>query len=316
LSSNPSKPERLGERLLTSRWRSPASSSSRARQALWWRPPLPLQRFRTLLRRAPVPSRRVPPLLCLPRALAPLPPLQLLVRGAQDSTSQGGMPPVTFFFFPRRRVLRGRRGRKSLLLAQPILLVMLFPTLPPPDPPLLLARRPLLHPSLHRTRGCSGSRRGQVGPRGVNNHPLLKTTIKTEPVRCEEMRGEDLLTTGASGSITNDQRSSLLCLTALRLMARPHPHGPIFLREAIGEELRACQRRRVGCLAHLVNAELPLHEGTIRRWWRFARTEAAPNPASARFFNAARSESSHAWCEEGDTPWCQESPFSISTLPV
>jgi hypothetical protein len=29
-----------------------------------------------------------------------------------------------------------------------------------------------------------------------------------------------LLTGGASGSITNDQRSSLPCLTALRLMAR------------------------------------------------------------------------------------------------
>jgi hypothetical protein len=26
------------------------------------------------------------------------------------------------------------------------------------------------------------------------------------------------------------------------------------------------QRRRVGRLSHLVNAELPLHEGTIRRW--------------------------------------------------
>jgi hypothetical protein len=32
--------------------------------------------------------------------------------------------------------------------------------------------------------------------------------------------GESLLTGGASGSITNDQKSSLLCLTALRLMAR------------------------------------------------------------------------------------------------
>ena len=56
--------------------------------------------------------------------------------------------------------------------------------------------------------------------------------------------------------------------------------------------------------------------GTIRRWWRFARTEAAPNPASARLFNAVRSESNRAWCEEGDTPWCQESAFSFRTLPV
>jgi hypothetical protein len=32
--------------------------------------------------------------------------------------------------------------------------------------------------------------------------------------------GESLLIAGASGSITNDQRSSLLCRLALRLMAR------------------------------------------------------------------------------------------------
>jgi hypothetical protein len=34
--------------------------------------------------------------------------------------------------------------------------------------------------------------------------------------------------------------------------------------------------------------------GTIRRWWRFTRTEAAPNPASARLFNAIGSESNRA----------------------
>jgi hypothetical protein len=38
--------------------------------------------------------------------------------------------------------------------------------------------------------------------------------------RNEEKEGGFLLTGGASGSITNDQRSSSLCLTALRLMAR------------------------------------------------------------------------------------------------
>jgi hypothetical protein len=36
----------------------------------------------------------------------------------------------------------------------------------------------------------------------------------------ERGKGESLLTAGASGSITNDQRSSLLCHPALRLMAR------------------------------------------------------------------------------------------------
>jgi hypothetical protein len=39
--------------------------------------------------------------------------------------------------------------------------------------------------------------------------------------------------------------------------------------------------------------------GMIRRWWRFARTEAAPSPASARLFNASRSDSSRSWRDEG-----------------
>jgi hypothetical protein len=54
-----------------------------------------------------------------PRAPAPLPPLQLLMRGARDSTSQGDLPPVALLFFllTRRRVLRSRRRIKSLLLA-------------------------------------------------------------------------------------------------------------------------------------------------------------------------------------------------------
>jgi hypothetical protein len=56
--------------------------------------------------------------------------------------------------------------------------------------------------------------------------------------------------------------------------------------------------------------------GTIRRWWRLARTHPAVSPQSARCFNATRSESSRAWCQGGDTPWCQEMAFSLNTLPV
>jgi hypothetical protein len=56
--------------------------------------------------------------------------------------------------------------------------------------------------------------------------------------------------------------------------------------------------------------------GTIRRWWRLARTHPAVSPRSASFFNAATSESSRAWCEGGDTPWYQEAAFSLCTLPV
>jgi hypothetical protein len=56
--------------------------------------------------------------------------------------------------------------------------------------------------------------------------------------------------------------------------------------------------------------------GMIRLWWRFARTEAVPSPASARPFNASRADSSWSWCEEGDRRCHQESAFSFSTLPV
>jgi hypothetical protein len=42
----------------------------------------------------------------------------------------------------------------------------------------------------------------------------------------------------------------------------------------------------------------------------------AVSPRSARCFNAATSESSRAWCEDGDTPWCQEMAFCLSILPV
>jgi hypothetical protein len=38
--------------------------------------------------------------------------------------------------------------------------------------------------------------------------------------------------------------------------------------------------------------------GTIRRWWRLARTHPAVSPRSARCFNAARSESVDGlWCQ-------------------
>jgi hypothetical protein len=56
--------------------------------------------------------------------------------------------------------------------------------------------------------------------------------------------------------------------------------------------------------------------GTIRRWWRLARTHPAVNPRSASFFSVAASESSRAWCEGRDTQWYQEAALSLSTLPV
>jgi hypothetical protein len=54
----------------------------------------------------------------------------------------------------------------------------------------------------------------------------------------------------------------------------------------------------------------------IRRWWRLARTEAAPSPTSAKSFSTCKADSSRSWREEGDTLCHQESAFSFKTLPV
>jgi hypothetical protein len=80
--------------LLTSRWRSPASSSSRARRALWWRPRRHCRAPRRL-RDARRPFYRPPgggrfPGACSSTASA------ALGEGAQAPTSQGGLPPRRF----------------------------------------------------------------------------------------------------------------------------------------------------------------------------------------------------------------------------
>jgi hypothetical protein len=67
-------------------------------------------------------------------------------------------------------------GREPLLLAQPELFVPLFPAFSPPDRPFILARRPLLFPSLRRSRARSISGCGRVGPRSVHGLPLLGRT--------------------------------------------------------------------------------------------------------------------------------------------
>jgi hypothetical protein len=88
--------------LLTSNWRSPASCSSRVREAQRWRPSSLPQRSQAPPRRSPAPSRRVwpPPLtarrrthLRPSRALAPLPPPRPVATGVGNSTSQGGTRP-------------------------------------------------------------------------------------------------------------------------------------------------------------------------------------------------------------------------------
>jgi hypothetical protein len=79
------------------------------------------------------------------------------------------------------------------------------------------------------------------------------------------------------------------------------------------------QRHGVGLLVHLENAEPPLQgrdDPSVVEVREDRGYALAPNPVSARFFNEVRSESNRAWCEEGATPWCQESAFSFSTLLV
>jgi hypothetical protein len=109
-----------------------------------------------------------------------------------------------------------------LLLTHLVLLVPLLSVLPPSDPPLLPTRGPLLLLSLRGAGDRSGSGRGRVRPCSVHDHPLLKNELSGSH-RCvarELGKDESLLTAGASGSMTNDQSSSLLYSPALRLMAR------------------------------------------------------------------------------------------------
>jgi hypothetical protein len=129
-------------------------------------------------------------------------------------------------------------------------------------------------------------------------------------------KGKSPLTGGVSGSIMNDQRSSLLCLTALRLMAH------LTLVAAYSRGRRSCTNREHASATGLAVSSISKMRsslsmrGMIRRWWRFARTEAAPSPASARSFSASRADSSRSWREEGDRSCHQESSFSFSTWTV
>jgi hypothetical protein len=187
----------MEKRLPTSGWRSPASSSSRARRALWPQPTSPPSHLQTPPRRAPAPTRCAPPhpwttwrraLPRPPQTLAPPPPPRLSVRGAWAPTSRGepaprrSLPPLPT---TSPLILRGRRGRESLLLTQPELLILLFPALPPPDPLLFLACCPLLLPLLRRARARA---RGVGG----SDHAASTVTIcggrmkdQTTPARCE-----------------------------------------------------------------------------------------------------------------------------------
>jgi hypothetical protein len=119
-----------------------------------------------------------------------------------------------------------------------------------------------------------------------------------------------------SGSITNDQRPSLIFLTALRLTAR------LALVAAYSGGRRSwIDRERASATGLAVSSISKMRSslsmmGMIRRWWRLARTEAALSLASARLFSTSTADSSRSWREEGDRPCHLESAFSLRTLPV
>jgi hypothetical protein len=97
-----------------------------------------------------------------------------------------------------------------------------------------------LHPPLHHARGRSGSGHGRVGPRNIYGHPLLKTIVKTTPVRCERVRREGRPTHRRGVGERNKQLEVVVVVPDdLEANGVPHPRGRIFLREVLRKEPRA-----------------------------------------------------------------------------
>jgi hypothetical protein len=122
-------------------------------------------------------------------------------------------------------------------------------------------------------------------------------------------KGKSPLTGGVSGSITNDQRPSLIFLTALRLTAR------LALVAAYSGGRRSwIDRERASATGLAVSSISKMRSslsmmGMIRRWWRLARTEAALSLASARLFSTSTADSSRpgAKRETGHATWSRPS---------
>jgi hypothetical protein len=115
--------------------------------------------------------------------------------------------------------------------------------------------------------------------------------------------------------MTSDQRLPSLCLTALRLTAHLTLVAAYPAENAQKGTASASDTGLAVSSISKMRSSLSMR-GMISWWWRFARTEAAPSPASARLFSASRADSSWSWHEEGDRPCHQESAFSLRTLPV
>jgi hypothetical protein len=142
--------------------------------------------------------------------------------------------------FPNDEFSEVTRGGGSLLLAQPVLLILLLPALAPSDSSLLRVRRLFLFAPLHGTGDRLGLGLRWIRSCGVHDHPLLKDNYQDRTGVSQENEEEEgsLLTTGASGSITNDPRALLPYRTALRLMAR------LALVAAYSGGRRSCSSRK------------------------------------------------------------------------
>jgi hypothetical protein len=158
------------------------------------------------------------------------------------------------------------------------------------------------------------SRRSRAPPAGVE--PSIKTHRQPEKPAKQEGRSRNPLTNWPTGSNSSAHRDASSQRPDLRSMARR-------ARVAAYDRGKGSRSSRdsasaMGSASSLISkmrSRLSI-KGTTRRWWRLARTHPAVSPLSASSFSAARSESSRACCEGGDTPWYQEAALSLSTLLV
>jgi hypothetical protein len=146
-----------------------------------------------------------------------------LGEGARDSTSQGGaphrsplLPPLPTTSSPE---LPGERVPAARTAGTPRSAApgapaagFSSPSCVPPAPAPVAARR--------RQPLGLGAWAGRTARRPRSPSTKKRLSKPCWYVAREREREEGLLTTWVSGSITNDQRSSLLCRPALRLMAR------------------------------------------------------------------------------------------------
>jgi hypothetical protein len=229
---------------------------------LLWRPSSPPQRSQTHQQHSPAPRRRTrPPLLTARQRALPRPPWALLLcRLCGPWCGERGIPPLREPT-PHRSLLPPLQMTSSLESQGERVPVARAAGTPRPAAPGAPAAGFSSSPCALPAPAPVAARRGQ--PLGLGawagrtaRCPRSPSTKKrlSKPrwyVARERGREEGLLTVGASGSITNNQRSSLLCRPALRLMAH------LALVAAYSRGRRSCRNREcandVGLAASLIS---------------------------------------------------------------